>query len=49
VVPAFYDANAMASALGPLPAKVMLSNYSKEYAVNVPLVMYLSKTGDEIM
>jgi len=49
LVPAFYDANAMASATGPLPAKVPLSNYSKEYAVNVPWVMYLSKTGDEIM
>jgi len=49
IVPAFYDANAMTSALGPLPAKVPLKNYSKEYAVNVPWVMYLSKTGDEIM
>jgi len=49
IVPAFYDAAAMTSALGPLPAKVPLSNYSKEYAVNVPWVMYLSKTGDEIM
>lgn len=49
IVPALYDAAAMTSALGPLPAKVSLKNYSKEYAVNVPWVMYLSKTGDEIM
>jgi len=49
LVPAFYDADGMASALGPLPAKVRLGNYSKEYAVNVPWVMYLSKTGDQIM
>ena len=49
IVPALYDANAMASALGRLPAKVSLKNYSKEYTVSVPWVMYLSKTGDEIM
>tara|TARA_A100001391_G_scaffold46898_1_gene27739 strand:- start:2268 stop:2921 length:654 start_codon:yes stop_codon:yes gene_type:complete len=48
LIPAFYDAAAFTSALSPMPAKIPLSQFSKEYEVNVPWVIYLSKLGAEI-
>tara|TARA_R110000824_G_scaffold112943_1_gene262432 strand:+ start:3922 stop:4575 length:654 start_codon:yes stop_codon:yes gene_type:complete len=49
IVPAMYYSVMMSTANSPLPGKVPLSNGTKLYAVNVPWVMYLSKTGAELL